>query len=245
VSAARNSQAVLNDPPPPPARTRLVYGGEPLQFGDLRLPDGDGPHPLVVLIHGGAWKSTYNLIHAGHMAIALTADGYATFNIEYRRVGDPGGVWPGTYEDVLAAVDFARQIEGIDPQRVVIAGHSAGGQLALLAGADRRLPVIAMAANSDLVAWASDASRAFVDDARRLDASPRTRIPLGVRQIFIHGTEDDQVPFWVSTAFVDAASAAGDDATLVTLDGAGHFDMIDPQSNHWPRLVESVRALLG
>jgi acetyl esterase/lipase len=241
----RDSKQVLNDAPPPPADERLVYGPLPLQFGDLRRPTGAGPHPLVVLIHGGAWKSTYNLIHAGHMAIALTAEGYATFNIEYRRVGDPGGVWPGTYEDVLAAVDHVRQLPGIDPARIVIAGHSAGGQLALLAGADRRLPVIPMAPNANLVAWVSEASYAFVDEADRAAASPHTRIPLGVRQIFIHGTEDDQVPFWVSETFVESARTAGDDATLVTLEGAGHFDMIDPLSSHWPRSVEAVRALVG
>jgi fermentation-respiration switch protein FrsA (DUF1100 family) len=136
-------------------------------------------------------------------------------------------------------------LPGIDEARIAIAGHSAGGHLALLAAAERRLPVIPMAAGSDLEAWQSEASFAFLGDGSRSEASPRNRIPLGVRQIFVHGTDDDQVPFWLSSAFVEAAREAGDAAELVTLEGAGHFDMIDPQSPHWPRLVESVRSILG
>ena len=77
------------------------------------------------------------------------------------------------------------------------------------------------------------------------DASPRNRIPLGVHQIFIHGSNDDQVPVWLSSAFVDAAKAAGDNAEFVLLEGAGHFDMVDPRSEHWPRLVSSVAAILS
>lgn len=245
MSAGRDSRAVLNDPPPPAASERHVYGGQPLQFGDLRRPDAQGPHPVVILVHGGAWKSTFNLIHAGHMAIALAEEGYATFNIEYRRVGDPGGGWPGSYEDVLAAIDYALRLQDIDRDRVVLAGHSAGGHLALLAASERRLPVIPMAAGSDLETWQSEASFAFLGDRSRSEASPRNRIPLGVRQIFVHGTDDDQVPFWLSSEFVGAAQRAGDDAELVTLEGAGHFDMIDPQSPHWPRLVEAVRSIVG
>lgn len=245
MNASRDSRNILNDPPPPAAPERHVYGSEPLQFADLRVPAGDGPHPLVVVVHGGAWKSTFNLVHAGHMAIALTAEGFATFNVEYRRVGDPGGGWPGSLTDLLGAIDYALQLPQIDPQRVVLAGHSAGGHLVLLAAAERRLPVIPMAASSDLEAWQNDAMFAFLGEGSRADASPRNRIPLGVRQIFIHGTEDDQVPFWLSPAFVDAARAAGDDAELIPLEGAGHFDMIDPQSQHWTRTLDAVRAILS
>jgi dipeptidyl aminopeptidase/acylaminoacyl peptidase len=244
MNAVRDSRAVLNDPPPP-AGERLVYGPEPLQFGDVRYPDGVAPYPLVIVLHGGAWKSTFNLIHTGHMAIALGTEGYATFNVEYRRVGDPGGGWPGSLEDVLLAVDYARQIPRVDPGRIVIAGHSAGGHLALLAGAERSIPVIAMAAGSDLEAWQSEASGVFIGDGSRQEANPRRRVPIGVRQVFVHGTDDDQVPYWLSPAFVEASVAAGDEAELVTLDGAGHFDMIDPQSRHWPRLVDAVRTVLG
>lgn len=245
MSAGRDSRDVLNDPPPPIADERIVYGSEPLQFADLRRPSAAPPHPLVIIIHGGAWKSLFNLIHAGHMAIALRDLGYATFSIEYRRVGDPGGGWPGTFDDVLLAVRHALQLPDIDPERIVIAGHSAGGHLALLAASETKLPVIPLAASSDLEAHENAASLAFLAGAAAADASPRKRIPLGVRQVFIHGTDDDQVPYRLSTAFVEAARAAGDDAELITLEGANHFEMIDPQSDDWPRTVEAVRSLIG
>jgi pimeloyl-ACP methyl ester carboxylesterase len=245
MSGGRDSRQVLNDPPPPAAEQRLVYGDEPQQFADLRRADATEPAPLIVLLHGGAWKATFNLIHAGHMAIALRERGYSTLNVEYRRVGDPGGGWPGSFHDVLAAVDFALELPGFDPNRVVLAGHSAGGHLALLAAAERKLPVVPMAAGSDLEAWESTGSIAFLNGGSGRDASPRARVPLGVRQVFIHGTEDDQVPYWLSTAFVDAAREAGDDARLVTLEGAGHFDMIDPQSTHWPTVLDVFASLFN
>jgi acetyl esterase/lipase len=246
VTDTRDSRDILNDSPPAPARERLVYGPEPLQFGDWRVPEVTDSAPLVVLFHGGGWKSTFNLIHAGHMAIALTEEGYRTFNVEYRRVGDPGGGWRGSFDDVLASIDYVLGRSDVDRDRVVLAGHSAGGQLALLAASERKLPVIAMAAGSDLVVWQSESALAFLGDPRyAAEASPRNRIPLGVRQILIHGSDDDQVPARLSAAFVDAARAAGDEAELVELPGAGHFDMIDPKSTHWPRLVGSVRAILG
>lgn len=245
MTAVRDSREVLNDPPPPAAEQRIAYGPEPLQFGDWREPEAGAAAPLVILLHGGAWKATFNLIHLGHMAIALTGEGYRTFNVEFRRVGDPGGGWPGSFDDVLAAVDYALARGDVERGRVVLAGHSAGGHLALLAAAERRLPVIAMAASSDLEAWQNDASRAFLGGlGSAAEASPRNRIPLGVRQIFIHGTEDDQVPIWLSEAFVAAARAAGDEAELVTLEGGGHFDMIDPKSRHWTRLVGCARVAL-
>jgi acetyl esterase/lipase len=244
VRTARDSVAILTDPPPEPGE-RHVYGPEPLQFGDLRRPPGPGPHPLLIVVHGGAWKATYNLTHAGHMCAALSAEGFATFSVEYRRIGDPGGGWPGSYDDVLAATDYARGLEGMDRGRIAIAGHSAGGHLALLAGADRSLPVLALAPVSDPDGWQNDAVAAFYGGGSRDGSSPLRRLPLGVRQVHIHGTDDESVPFAMSAGFVEAARAAGDDAELVTLDGAGHFEPIDPQSREWPQVVDAVRALLG
>ena len=86
--------------PSPPADARLRYGTDPNQFGDLRLPKGKGPFPIVVNIHGGYWRAKYDLAHAGHLCAALTAKGVATWNLEYRRVGNEGGGWPGTFEDI-------------------------------------------------------------------------------------------------------------------------------------------------
>jgi acetyl esterase/lipase len=95
----RDSHDILTDPPPPAATERLAYGDDPLQFGDLRLPPEDGPFALAVVLHGGYWQATYNLIHTGHMCVALAEAGVATWNVEYRRIGDVGGGWPRTGDD--------------------------------------------------------------------------------------------------------------------------------------------------
>ena len=120
----------------------MVYGPEPLQFGDLRLPSGSGPHPVVMMIHGGYWQAIYNLTHAGHLCLDLAAHGIATWNVEYRRIGDPGGGWPGALDDVSRALEHLSVLAEdypLDITRAVVMGHSAGGHLALLVA--RRAPV--------------------------------------------------------------------------------------------------------
>src|SRR5579864_7326020 len=120
--------------PPPPADARLSYGTDPNQFGDLRLPKTKGPFPVAMNIHGGFWRAKYDLAHAGHLCAALTAKGIATWNVEYRRVGNPGGGWPGTFEDVRNAYRFVPQLAkryNLDASKFLVMGHSAGGQLAL------------------------------------------------------------------------------------------------------------------
>jgi acetyl esterase/lipase len=122
---------------------RITYGSEPSQYGELRVPEGTGPHPLVILIHGGCFKAAYATAqYFGAMADALKADGIATWNIEYRRLGEAGSGWPGTYRDVGQAVDHVRTIAGeyhLDLHRVAVVGHSAGGHLAMWAAARHRL----------------------------------------------------------------------------------------------------------
>jgi acetyl esterase/lipase len=230
-AVARNSEDVLSDPPPPAADERLVYGPEPKQFGDLRLPIGGRPHPLAVVIHGGYWKAQYNLIHTGFMCEALKAEGIATWNVEYRALGDVGGTWPNIVGDVHAAVAFAARLDRNGAAAIV--GHSAGGQLALLAAKRTPLPVLALAAISDPDAVGRDLP---------LDASPIRQLPLGVPQILIHGTADDSVPFELSERY---AAAAGAEARLVRLEGAGHFEPIDPLSRDWPHTVAAIRELLS
>lgn len=122
---------------------RLRYGSAPTGFGDLRVPGGDGPHPVVILIHGGYWRARYGLDLMDRLGDDLAARGVASWNIEYRRVGDPGGGWPGTLVDVAAAAAYLRAIAaeyGLDLARVVAIGHSAGGHLALWLAARRRVP---------------------------------------------------------------------------------------------------------
>ena len=130
----------LLDRTPPSADHRLKYGSGDLNFGDLYLPNVDaGQHvPLVMFVHGGWWKNAFGLEYCGHLCGALRGIGIGAWSVEYRRVGDSGGGWPGTFQDVAAGFDFIRTLADsypIDLQKVVVAGHSAGGHLAMwLAG---------------------------------------------------------------------------------------------------------------
>jgi len=128
-------------PASPPDHT-LAYGSDADQFGQLFLPQGPGPFPVAVVIHGGCWKKFADLNNTLPMSDALRKAGIATWNIEYRRVDSEGGGWPGTYRDIGAAVDYLRTIAGeyrLDLEHVVLVGHSAGGHLALWAAGRFRL----------------------------------------------------------------------------------------------------------
>jgi acetyl esterase/lipase len=252
--------------PPPPADTRLAYGSDPNQFLDLRLPvakEKNKPTPLVINIHGGYWRAKYNLDHAGHLCAALTAKGLATANVEYRRVGNDGGAWPGTFADVRAAYQFLRQNaqrHNLDSTRIIVMGHSAGGQLALCLAAHEpsMTRVVSLAGVVDLqrayqLHLSNDAVVEFlrgkpgeVPDHYR-EADPMALAIPQARQWLIHGSADDVVPPEFSRDYVAAkAKRVGkekEDAHLLPISGAGHFDLIDPRSVAWKPIVESVLQL--
>jgi acetyl esterase/lipase len=267
------SQPWMLETPAPLADARIAYGELDYQFGDLRLPRGEGPHPVVVMVHGGFWRAKYDLDHVSHMCADLTRRGYATWSLEYRRVGHPGGGWTGTFEDVARGTDFLRTLASqypLDLGRVVFLGHSAGGHLALwLAGRGRFPPgqpfhtekpfeprgVVSLASVVDLEqAHALRLSDGIVEtflggtpeqvpERYRL-ASPSRLVPLGVKQVLVHGTEDTIVPHSISTGYHARATALGDSVRLVSLPGAGHFELIDPRASEWPQVVEAVASLL-
>jgi acetyl esterase/lipase len=125
----------------------LRYGDLPDQVADIRLPtDGDGPRPLVVVVHGGFWRAEFDRAHAGPQSVGLAAAGYVVATVDYRRIGQSGGGWPGTFDDLAALTDsvpalVARALPGrVDPRRTALVGHSAGGHLAAWAAARHRLP---------------------------------------------------------------------------------------------------------
>lgn len=250
---------------------RLRYGEAPEHFGDLYLSAGLGPHPLVIFIHGGYWRARYDLEHAHPLCQALAWAGLAVWNVEYRRVGNPGGGWPGTFADVLAALGYVRQLaldHPLDLGRVTLMGHSAGGHLALWAAAAGCIParhglydadplplrrIVALAAVSDLrLAWDWQLSEGAVGELLGGDpqqaaevyalASPIELLPCGVPQVLLHGDADEDVPYELSQRYHAAARATGDDCTLVTLPNTGHFELIDPHSPAWPQVLTAVAA---
>ena len=241
----RQSAEILTDPPPAAAEARIAYGPEPLQFGDLRAPGGKGPFPLAVVLHGGYWQAMYNLIHTGHMCEALREAGIATWNLEYRCVGVPGGGWPAAREDLRLALAHLDRLP-VDHERVVLVGHSAGGQLALWAAKHARLPVLALAPVSDVRDAISrrgvgSAPARFMAPEQFAEGSPLELLPLGVRQIVVHGTDDEDVPFAMSERYVEAA---GGEAELVAVPGTGHFELIDPLAAQFEQTLSAVRRLV-
>ena len=255
-----DSQHVLTDTPPP-ADVRLRYGADENQFGDLRLPKTKGPHPAVMMIHGGFWRSRYDLTHAGHLCAALKKAGLATWNLEYRRVGNPGGGWPETFEDITSGFLFLKQISAkyqLNEKKFVVMGHSAGGQLALCLGGHQKSVrgVLSLAGVVDLhQAWdlhlSNDAVVEFLGGTpvevpeHYHEASPAEVVMPHLVQRLIHGVKDDIVPITLSRHYRDEKKKRGEDVELTDLPNADHFDVIDPQSKAWPTVEKAILKMLG
>ncbi|HEV2123122.1 MAG TPA: alpha/beta fold hydrolase, partial [Chloroflexota bacterium] len=261
--------------PMPPADYRSEYGTDPLQFGDLRLPRGAGPHPVAVIIHGGCWRSEYDLQHISHLSAALTRAGIATWTLEYRRVGDSGGGWTGTFEDVIQGTEYLRTLAQrfpLDLDRMVLVGHSAGGHLALWLAARRNLPqesplyspaplpvqgVVSLAGITDLRTYGSGSGSCNAAVAQLLggtaeevpdryaQASPIELLPLSLPQRLVHGALDPIVPLEQSQRFAARAQSHGDDAQLWLIEGAGHFDLIAPFAPAWARVEQAVHSVIS
>lgn len=267
-----DSQSVLTRAARPPDEV-LAYGPGPEQVCDVwwtRPAPGERRRPLVLLIHGGFWRAEYDRRHALPMAEALADAGFVVALVEYARVGMPGGGWPGTFDDVADAVDRLPQMINdaarYELSRPVLVGHSAGGQLALWAGARHRLPpdcrwhraepikidgVVGLAP----VACLGDADRTGVgggavarlmgghaDDHpdRYALADPFAMLPAGTPTVLVHGDQDPWVPIEQSRMYAAAATAAGDHVRLLELEGVEHYGVIDPLSTAWPAVLQSI-----
>lgn len=229
-------------------------------FGDLYLPDSANPTlPVVVLIHGGGWKDALGLAYLENQARDLASFDVAVWNVEYRRV-DSGGGWPTTVSDVCAAVDHLTDVSAqvgdrLDLARVVVAGHSAGGHLALWVAGRARLPssqpgsrplvpvsgCVSLAGVADLL-LAERAGDRFVVGLlggrprtrrqRYLDASPISHLPTGIPVVCVHGRDDTVVLPEQSQAYVRAARRTGDPARVSLVPG-GHNPWGDITGRVW------------
>ncbi len=238
----------------------ITYGPDPDHVGDLRIPHGAGPHPVAVLLHGGFWRNTIARDLLDAAAVDLTERGWATWNVEFARVGGGGG-WMATTADVATAIrslsSFAEGHE-LDLERVIAVGHGSGGQLALQAVVGSNEPaisaVVALAPIGDLEAAhragiGGDAVTAFArrspeqSPERYAAASPIRNLPIGVPLLVVHGDEDDRVPAAISRSFAGRAADEGDTVVYHELEGVGHNDLIDPATPAWDKVVEEIDRL--
>lgn len=229
----------------------LAYGDNEFQFGKLWLPNrAQQRAPLVILIHGGCWLNSFSLDHTDAMSSALTDEGYAVWALEYRRTGDEGGAWPGTFNDVLAGIDFVTELGSynIESSAPAIIGHSAGGHLALLAGAEnpQASVVLGLAAIADLEKYAEgnnscqQAAPAFMgaplagNSELYASANP-ARQELHSNSVLLQGDID---------AIVPADQVDDVDAPHIIVRGAGHFDWIHSQTEAYVVLLQQLDQAL-
>jgi len=263
--------AALHAPPPDHV---IKYGDAPQQFGHLRLPTGRGPFRVVIFIHGGCYRAEYSIAHAAALEQALADAGYAVWSVEYRRVGDPGGGWPGTFQDLGQAADHLRSLAKqfpLDLTRVVAAGHSAGGNSALWLAARRRIPkgsplhvddsiaiggVLALAPAGDLAEMHDKngcggmidplmgGSPALVPDRYRA-ASARQLAPSGVAQTLIIGGRDASFADFGRSYLKLARDAGESRLQAIEIPEAGHFDVIAPTTTAWAIVAKALADLFA
>jgi acetyl esterase/lipase len=257
---------------------RIPYGDHPGQYGELRLPAQEGPHPVAVLIHGGCWKQPYaTLRDLAPMGDVLKAEGVASWNVEYRRLYETGSGWPGTYLDVGRAIDHLRPMASrynLDLKRVVVIGHSAGGHLAMWAGARHRLAresplfvveplavrgVLNLAGTIDMTENIEHMEALCRDTVvsgmlggkptevpeRYAQVSAATMLPLGIPQVLVWGAHEDFVPLPLAEQYARAARQAGDSVRVLIIPGAGHFETASPFSPAWPAVRTAIQSLLA
>ena len=251
--------------------TQIRYAEDhPPQYGFLAVPPGEGPHPVIVFIHGGFWRNAFDTMLADPQAADAVARGYATWNIEYRRVGDAEGGYPGTLLDVAAAIDHLATLADehrLDLGRVAVVGHSAGGHLALWAGQRANIadgapgadpvvvprlvvgqaPVADLANNLDLGGGAVVGLMGATPDEQpdRYDAAdPARLLPVVVGQLIVQGGADAIVPPDRAVAY-EATASAGEQLEVRIFDGADHFDVIDPTHESWSFTVGRIETALA
>ncbi len=256
--------------PRPMSDATIPYGDDPLQVADLWLPAGSGPHPTVLMVHGGCWQTdiagrdTMNWI-----ANDLRQRGIAVWNIEYRGVDRPGGGYPGTFRDAAAAADALRVHAAryrLDLSRLVAVGHSAGGPLALWPAGRPRLPmesplhgadplpvhaVISLGGLPDLEEAArtdngcGNAVVGRLTGGHFADTSVPRLAPLGVPQVLVNGADDRIIPVAYAEGYARPMRAAGDSVTVRLIPDTGHVELVTPDTAAWAVAVGAIERALG
>jgi acetyl esterase/lipase len=259
--------AYMEQPRQTPDAT-VRYGPASSQVVEVFLPKGAGPHPVVILLHGGCYRAELEgLPQTGGIARDLAKRGFAVWNVEYRRFGEDGAGYPGTFDDVATAVDRIRDEAArwrLDTGRVIALGHSAGGHLALWAAARAKLPaasplhrpdplrisaVISLAGIGDLEGQGDVFARACgADTFQRLlgpqpayaDTSPARLLPTGSRVVMVHGAFDHVMPPFTGRAYAEQVRKAGGVAEVLVIPDAGHFDVVIPTTPAWRMVADRV-----
>lgn len=244
---------------------RYAYGPDASQWAELYLPTGLRQAGVAVVIHGGYWRSAYSADLGAPLARDLAAQGVAAWNLEYRRLGNGGG-WPHTFTDIadgIDALELAAAEHGLDLGKVVVLGHSAGGQLAVWAAGRSELPAGAVGAGPAVAVTGvvSQSGLLNLAQARALGlsgnsvaklmggadtslADPAAAVPAPVPVVAVHALADDDVPASQSESYVAAAVAAGGQARLIRVPG-DHFDLIDVRAQAYGTCRDLVLELLA
>ena len=240
--------------PPEPAERRVFYGEDANQFFDVWCPANASA--TVLVIHGGFWRAQYDLRHISHMCAAFAKSGLAVASLEYRRVGQAGGGWPGSYEDVRAGFAAARRELGEEKKMIAI-GHSAGGHLALrlaidapeLSGVIALAPVAVLKTAHDLNLSNGAVAEFLGGTPEQVPEIYETACPsrhaASVQRILLHGTNDDTIPLAMSREFDLARQEDPGTVWFMKLDDVDHFDLIDPESRAWPIVHMDAESLLA
>lgn len=249
----------------------IAFGIDPLNAGDLWLPKGPGPHPTVLMVHGGCWQTDIaDRTIMDWIAVDLRDRGIAVWNIDYRGVDRKGGGYPGTYLDAAAAADALRAVAprfNLDVSRLVAVGHSAGGHLALWLAARKRLPADSPLSTPDPLPIRTVVSLGGLPDLELAAVPPgsgcgteviakisggaisETSVPrlapLKVRQVLVNGLQDKIIPTAYADDYARRMKAAGDSVKVRMIDRTGHVELIAPETAAWRAAVEEIERALG
>ncbi len=240
-----------------------AYGADSQQFAELYLPDAPGPYAVIVMIHGGCYYARYDLRPISGAARSLAAEGFAVWNIEYRRYGN-GGEFPAMFLDVGAAADYLREIaekHALLLDSVIAMGHSAGGHLALWLASrpgleendslysPEPLPIAGIIGLASIADIGDAMERGICGEALPIVAgsqqanlrqvSPEQLLPKDIPQIHMLGSQDELI----DANLKRYVEAAGDEAELLILEGAGHFELVAIDAPEWEAVVDALQRL--